>query len=121
MKAVFDKAKVIIDGEDAYLCVSIPYRDARKFVGEMKSKKYSLEIKEYKGRRSLDANAYFWVLVDKLAEKLNMITGKQIELHNRIDPSCLGGVRLDYDGQRLDDTVSHRLDAIRNVLNKTVL
>ena len=58
---------------------------------------------------------------EKLAEKLSKITGKQIELHNRIDPSCLGGVRLDYDGQRLDDTVSHRLDAIRNVLNKTVL
>ena len=57
----------------------------------------------------------------KLAEKLNKITGKQIELHNRIDPSCLGGVRLDYDGQRLDDTVSHRMDAIRNVLKKTVL
>ena len=58
---------------------------------------------------------------EKLAEKLSKITGKQIALHNRIDPSCLGGVRLDYDGQRLDDTVSHRLDAIRNVLNKTVL
>ena len=58
---------------------------------------------------------------EKLAEKLGKITGKKIELHNRIDPSCLGGIRLDYDGQRLDDTVSHRLDAIRNVLNKTVL
>ena len=58
---------------------------------------------------------------DKLSDKLGRITGKHIELHNRIDPSCLGGVRLDYDGQRLDDTVSHRLDAIRNVLNKTVL
>ena len=58
---------------------------------------------------------------EKLTQKLGQITGKKIELHNRIDPSCLGGVRLDYDGQRLDDTVSHRLDAIRNVLNKTVL
>ena len=58
---------------------------------------------------------------EKLTEKLAKITGKHIELSNRIDPSCLGGVRLDYDGQRLDDTVSHRLDAIRNVLNKTVL
>ena len=58
---------------------------------------------------------------DKLSDKLGRITGKHIELHNRIDPSCLGGVRLDYDGQRLDDTVYHRLDAIRNVLNKTVL
>ena len=58
---------------------------------------------------------------DKLTQKLSRITGKEIALQNRIDPRVLGGIRLDYDGQRLDDTVSHRLDAIRNVLNKTVL
>ena len=58
---------------------------------------------------------------EKLTEKLSQITGKTIALHNRIDPAVLGGVRLDYDGQRLDDTVSHRLDAIRELLNKTVL
>ena len=58
---------------------------------------------------------------DKLTEKLSRITGKKIALRTRIDPRVLGGIRLDYDGQRLDDTVSHRLDAIRNVLNKTVL
>lgn len=72
MKAIFEKAKVIIDGEDAFLCVSIPYMEAKKFVGEMKPKKYSVEVKEYKGRRSLDANAYFWTLIDKLSEKLNI-------------------------------------------------
>ncbi|MGM9549345.1 MAG: ATP synthase F1 subunit delta [Faecousia sp.] len=58
---------------------------------------------------------------DKLTGKLGQITGKTIALHNRIDPAVLGGVRLDYDGQRLDDTVSHRLDAIRELLSKTVL
>ena len=58
---------------------------------------------------------------DRLTDKLSRITGKQIELHNRIDPTVLGGIRLDYDGQRLDDTVSHRLEAIRAVLHKTVL
>jgi len=58
---------------------------------------------------------------DKLTEKLTRITGKEIALRNRIDPAVLGGIRLDYDGQRLDDTVSHRLDAIRDLLNKTVL
>ena len=58
---------------------------------------------------------------DKLTQKLSRITGKEIALRCRIDPAVLGGIRLDYDGQRLDDTVSHRLDAIRNVLNKTVL
>ena len=58
---------------------------------------------------------------DKLAQKLSRITGKEIALRTRIDPAVLGGIRLDYDGQRLDDTVSHRLDAIRDLLNKTVL
>ena len=58
---------------------------------------------------------------EKLTQKLSRITGKTIELHNRIDPSCLGGVSLDYDGQRLDDTVSHRLNAIRDLLRTDVL
>ena len=71
MKAVFEKAKVIIDGEDAYLCVSIPYQEAKKFVGEMKPKKYSVEIKEYKKQKSIDSNNYFWTLCGKLAAKLS--------------------------------------------------
>ena len=58
---------------------------------------------------------------DKLTQKLSQTTGKQVVLRNRIDPAVLGGVRLDYDGQRLDDTVSHRMEAIRDLLNKTVL
>ena len=57
----------------------------------------------------------------RLTGKLAALTGKTIELHSRIDPDCLGGVRLDYDGKRLDDTVAHRLDAIRSVLKNTVL
>ena len=57
----------------------------------------------------------------KLKEKLSRTTGKEIVLRNRIDPRVYGGVRLDYDGRRLDDTVSHRMDAIRDLLNKTVL
>ena len=58
---------------------------------------------------------------DKLTRKLSRITGKKIDLKNRIEGAVLGGMRLDYDGQRLDDTVSHRLDAIRDLLDKTVL
>ena len=57
----------------------------------------------------------------RLCEKLQTITGKTIELTNRVEPGVLGGVRLDYDGKQLDDTVSHRLENIRNLLNTTVL
>ena len=58
---------------------------------------------------------------EKLTGKLATITGKTIELVNRVDPGIYGGVRLDYDGQRLDDTVAHRLENIRNLLKNTVL
>lgn len=57
----------------------------------------------------------------RLRQKLEAITGKTVELKNRIDTGCLGGVRLDYDGKRFDGTVQNRLDAIRKQLNNTVL
>ena len=34
-------------------------------------KKYTVAMKEYRKRRSLDANSYCWVLLQKLAEKLH--------------------------------------------------
>ena len=58
---------------------------------------------------------------DRLAEKLKGLTGKQILLTNRVDPAILGGVCLDYDGKRLNDTVAHRLDDIKGLLANTVL
>lgn len=71
MKAIFERAKVITDGEDAFLCLCIPYRDAKKFVGEMQPRKYVAEIKQYRKKRSLDANAYAWQLLGKLAAALS--------------------------------------------------
>ncbi len=57
----------------------------------------------------------------KLSGKLEQITGKSVELTNRVDASCIGGVRLEYDGKCVDDTVQHRLDTIRSLLKNTVL
>ena len=56
-----------------------------------------------------------------LTMKLQSITGKRIELVSKLDPNVLGGMRLDYDGKRVDDTVAHRMDAVRNMLKNTVL
>ncbi|MBQ4088632.1 MAG: ATP synthase F1 subunit delta [Clostridia bacterium] len=57
----------------------------------------------------------------RLSDKLSAITGKRIELINIVDPKCIGGVRLDYDGKRVDDTVQHRLDAVHSLLKNTML
>lgn len=58
---------------------------------------------------------------DKLTQKLSKVTGKTIELVNRVDPACLGGMRLDYDGKRVDDTVAHRLESISALLKNTAV
>ena len=57
----------------------------------------------------------------RLADKLSRMTGKTIELNPTVDAACMGGVRLDYDGRRVDDTVRHRLDAMHSLLENTVL
>lgn len=57
----------------------------------------------------------------RLTAKLEEQTGKIIELTNRVDPDVLGGVRLDFDGKCVDDTLAHRLDSIRHLLNNTIL
>ena len=50
---------------------------AMALVRKHKNKLYNLEIKEYRKKRSLDANAYAWVLINKLADALR-ITPKEI-------------------------------------------
>ena len=57
----------------------------------------------------------------RLTEKLKKITGKSIDLSSSVDPSVVGGIRLDYDGKRVDGTVQGRLDAVSKMLKNTVL
>ena len=50
-------------------------------INEIKDiEKLKIEAKKYRNKRSLDANAYCWVLIGKLAEKLNI---KDIEVYRK--------------------------------------
>lgn len=55
------------------LCLEVnEVNDFKQLVDDMNGlEKLSIEIKPFRQRRSLDANAYFFVLADKVAEKLN--------------------------------------------------
>lgn len=57
----------------------------------------------------------------RLCEKLAAVTGKQILLSERVDPTVLGGVRLQTDGAMLEDTARARLDGLRKHLKQAVL
>lgn len=71
MELEFDKARWSQDEEGLWLSlrVKVPAL-ARQFVASMKPVLYIAKLFEHKNRRSLDANAYMWVLIGKIADKL---------------------------------------------------
>lgn len=82
----FQEAQVGSFGDDTYIMLRLPnYRatiEAKKFIGEMVAEKsYVAELKRYRQKRSLDANAYCWVLCQKLAEVLGL-TKEEIYLEH---------------------------------------
>ena len=56
---------------------------------------------------------------EALTQKLAAKTGKTIELHAKLDPSVLGGIKLRYEGRELDGTTAGRLDALRHLLTQS--
>lgn len=72
MKVKFNKARWSVDSEGTWLSVLVPHTEAVKFINTMKDREYTAELKEYRERRSLDANAYFWSLCNKLSEVIGI-------------------------------------------------
>lgn len=71
LQVEFTEAKWFEDSEGIHLTLAVKpnYRSAvKEFCLKMREKVHTAVLKEYRPR-SLDANAYFWVLCDKLAEK----------------------------------------------------
>lgn len=66
MQFDFDRARVSPEGE---LCLKVKNLPAaRQFVLSMKNRTYTCEVKEQHKKRSLDANAMYWSMVDSLSE-----------------------------------------------------
>lgn len=61
--------------EGGWLMVKPVFEDrgkAMSIVRKHKDKLYALEVKEHRKKRSLDANAYCWVLINKLADVMRI-------------------------------------------------
>ena len=64
------KLKDLMRTRDGEWLVSFTTReDPRELFDEMNGKAVRIDVKEAKKHRSLSANAYAWVLIDKIAEK----------------------------------------------------
>lgn len=67
----FDKARWYEDSDGFWLAVRTKERAAaEQFCAGMADKPHTAELKEQRKKRSLDANAYLWTLLDKLADVL---------------------------------------------------
>lgn len=54
---------------------------------------------------------------EQLLQKLHDMTGRAINLKEKVDASLIGGVLLEMDGKRYDNTLRHRLDGLQQVLS----
>ena len=73
MKILFDKAQWMMGADTAWLMLKVNLRDATAFCDEMKDGKvYEADLKEHRKKRSLDANAYAWALLGKLANRVGL-------------------------------------------------
>ena len=52
----------------------------------------------------------------RMAEKLSAMTGKTVVLNEKVDASLVGGVLLEMNGQRYDNTLKHRLKSIHSAM-----
>lgn len=87
--------------ETGQLIIDIPYDQRGTAMAWLKSKKdtdYDLTIKEHREKRSLDANAYAWVLIGKLAAAMHI---KPVEVYRQqimglaiTSHPCVSGKRM---------------------------
>ena len=76
---------------------------------ELKDKEVDLQVKAYREKRSLNANAYFHVLVDKIAEKVGQ---SHTEMHNHLIAEY-GQIDAEVQNIIMDDAIPYqKLDTI---------
>ena len=53
-----------------------------------------------------------------LRVRLSRISGRQVKLISTVDPSVIGGVRVEMDGRRYDNTIQDRLGRLKRSLTR---
>lgn len=60
-------------------------------------------------------------LAQRLKDKLERLTGKQVELTTRVDERLIGGVRLELPDRQLDGSVQTHLQQLKKQLRETTI
>ena len=88
------------------ISVSPKYKDAVDMLVTSFNATNEYEIKPYKEKRSLSANAYCWVLIEKIAEKMNK-PKEEVYIEMLKD---YGTIAVDSEGKKLIFSVKASID-----------
>ena len=78
--------------------------------------RYRRLLNEAKGRveaKVVGASALEAAMLDRLNEVLHEMSGKEIVMHQEIDPSLIGGVLLEFEGKVFDGSVRTQLENMK--------
>jgi F-type H+-transporting ATPase subunit delta len=56
--------------------------------------------------------------LNKLKNNLGMKHDRKVNIENIVDVNIIGGLRIEYDGQILDETINNHLQTLKNRLLK---
>lgn len=71
MNLTFTQSKISME-DGLWLCLKVnETAPAREFVLKKQNKLYDCKIKQHRDKRSMNANDYCWVLLDKMADALH--------------------------------------------------
>ncbi len=56
--------------------------------------------------------------LNKLKNNLGMKHNRKVNIENIVDPSIIGGLRIEYEGHILDETINNHLQTLKNNLTK---
>lgn len=63
---------ISMDGKPLITFMVNEYQDCMKVAQKLTGQPVSIKVTKKNNKRSLDSNAYFWILVDKLSQKMNL-------------------------------------------------
>ena len=123
------RLKDLFRGRDGewILSLSTP-SDPRETFDKLHDKSVDVEIKQHRNKRSLDANAYLWVLIGKLAEQQNIskneVYRKEIVEHGAYQIHCVPNDKvLEYCEEWSElglgfqyETFNSKIDGCTNVM-----
>ncbi|MBS6397946.1 MAG: ATP synthase F1 subunit delta [Clostridiales bacterium] len=94
-------------------------------------REYAGCFEEYTRRYNVDHNIAEAVVTSAIAlsqeqlaalkAKLQKLSGKEISLVTKTDPSVLAGLRVELEGKQLDGTVQSRLEGVSRKLNEIII